>query len=419
MNKIQRKTKIDVSDSDSDSDINEKDNMINKIQTTIDNNNKKKNTITKIQTNNVISADEDSDKKKENNISHNMYVNISNNNLEKKRDKLMSTINDNNEEIKEYTEIINEIKHYYEIIDKKKKENLKIESELSKINGELEKRKDEKLTTKDLNIILFSKDSHKHTNDKIQKAWKTLDNYKLPDADNLEIISSHPGHFILMGCDSGSIKNPYWLVKYKNNNKVDDNEINNKNKEFYIMYCETDSYTYFSKEDYKDVINPDENVYPTWHCEKIGYISTKAYPEKIGVNLYLHQLICKKYNVKAYSTLSVDHINRNKLDNRKDNLRFATQSQQNQNTDKRNRKHNAKPLPEGLKQEDMPKYVLFYSEKYGKDKRNSRCWFKIEKHPAQNGKKWSTSKASTYSLQEKLEMAKQQLIVYDNQINEN
>ena len=320
----------------------------------------------------------------------NIHKNINIDNLKQKRDKLLLTITDNNEEIRQYNEFINE----------KKTENVKINNELDKLNKEIIKReKEETNSPKQLNKILFSENSHKSENSKILAAWNTLNNYEIPNKDDLKILSSHPGHFILMGCDAGSIKNPHWLVKDKTG------------AEYYIMFCETNSYTSFSKEDYKCVINPEEDVFPTWHLEKIGYMSTKAYPDKIGTNVYLHQLICKKHNIKAYSTLSVDHINRNKLDNRKDNLRFATQTEQNQNTDKRKRKHNAKPLPEGLKQEDMPKYVIFYSEKYGKNKENQhyRCWFNIEKHPSQGGKKWSTTKSSTLTLQEKLELAKQKL----------
>ena len=321
---------------------------------------------------------------------NNIHKNINMDNLKQKRDKLLLTITDNNEEIRQYNEFINE----------KKTENVKINNELDKLNKEIIKReKEETNSPKQLNKILFSENSHKSENSKILAAWNTLKKYEIPNKDDLKILSSHPGHFILMGCDAGSIKNPHWLVKDKTG------------AEYYIMFCETNSYTSFSKEDYNCVINPEEDVFPTWHLEKIGYMSTKAYPDKIGTNVYLHQLICKKHNIKAYSTLSVDHINRNKLDNRKDNLRFATQTEQNQNTDKRKRKHNAKPLPEGLKQEDMPKYVLFYSEKYGRDKENQhyRCWFNIEKHPSQEDKKWSTTKSSTLTLQEKLELAKEKL----------
>lgn len=359
--------------------------------------------------NDYISSDESESDNIED--EHNKFKNFTTENIKQKLNKLLLTIDNNNEEIELYNEEIksnikkitslnNENKNFYKIINETKLNNNKINGEIKKLQIILLKRENSITnTTKELNKILFSENPKDSNNLKIQNAYQTLTKYNLPDKDNLTIITSHPGHFITQGCDTGSLKNPHWLVKDKDN------------KEFYIIYCETNGYSYFSKEDYKEVINPEENIYPTWHLEKIGYISTKSYPNKTGTNVYLHQLICKKHNIKAYSTLSVDHINRDKLDNRKENLRFATQSEQNQNTDKRNRKYNAKPLPEGLKQEDMPKYVLFYSEKYGRDKNNPhyRYWFNIEKHPKQNGKKWSTSKAGSFTIQQKLQSAIQKL----------
>ena len=43
-------------------------------------------------------------------------------------------------------------------------------------------------------------------------------------------------------------------------------------------------------------------------------------------------------------------------------MRWAYQSEQNENINKRNRKYNAKPLPDGIKQEDLPKFVCYYKE---------------------------------------------------------
>jgi len=253
------------------------------------------------------------------------------------------------------------------------------------------------ITVCDLNIILFKESSNKNRNERIKMAWKTLENYNIPD--NLKIIKSYPGHIVTLGRDSGSLKNPYWLVKDK---KYD--------TEFYIMYFNNNVFTYFSKEDLKEVVNPQENIYPTWsYHEATGYISTRTYPGNGNTMTYLHQIICKKYNKKQSQTQSVDHINRNKLDNRKENLRFASQSIQNSNRDKCKRQYCAKPLPDNLVQSDLPKYVIYYSENYGPNKEKSREWFNIEKHPNQESKRWSTTKSGKISIRDKLDLAKKQI----------
>lgn len=66
-----------------------------------------------------------------------------------------------------------------------------------------------------------------------------------------------------------------------------------------------------------------------WHLSSTGYPRANIYlgyskEKKRGMNkaIYIHNLILGKHESK-----DVDHINRNKLDNRKENLRFATRGQ--------------------------------------------------------------------------------------------
>ena len=60
----------------------------------------------------------------------------------------------------------------------------------------------------------------------------------------------------------------------------------------------------------------------TWYLNDNGYVCTTK-------NAYCHHLIIGK----PVGKLVVDHKNRNRLDNRKDNLHFCTQSENNKNRD--------------------------------------------------------------------------------------
>ncbi len=275
------------------------------------------------------------------------------------------------------------------------------------------------------NKILFEELSEYSKNTVIKDAWKSLEKYELPDKKNLNILKSHPGHFVEHGCDAGILKNPHWLVYDKKTKE-----------EYYIMYCETGGYTKFSKEDYKDIINPKKDCYTTWYLHKVtGYISTRTYPI---TNQYstIHQIVCQKHNKKKYVTQSVDHINCNKLDNRHTNLRFASQSVQNMNRGKQKRPTNACELPEGVDQQrDIPKFGGYRPEHYGPNKEYTRYFYVIEGHPLQKIKetlkkalpegqqleqddfpiRWATTKSKEVDINDKLKAMQQKRKDYDKE----
>ncbi len=71
---------------------------------------------------------------------------------------------------------------------------------------------------------------------------------------------------------------------------------------------------------------------------------------------------------------------------------------------KRNRKHSAQALPNGLEHHMMKKYVVYYREWIDKEHTKEREYFKIEKHPLLN-KTWISSKSNKIALKDKLEAA--------------
>lgn len=139
-----------------------------------------------------------------------------------------------------------------------------------------------------------------------------------------------------------------------------------------------------------------------WHYASNSYISHGIINNGKKKELYLHNLVMDRLeHTGKGSTITVDHINRIGLDNRKENLRLVTQTEQNLN---QKRKERRIELPEGstIKPEDIPKHIWYirpngsHGDRFGIDLKTENI-------------KWKTTSAKNISLLEKLNLAKEQL----------
>jgi len=217
--------------------------------------------------------------------------------------------------------------------------------------------------------------------------------------EKYEMIEYINGHYLSLGQDANVMKNPIWKIK-------------ENDKEYLLMYCEKDTICKICSDSYQKILDYESNINNdkklTWYKASNGYIQTHNFEHKC---YYIHQIIMNCYgNGKGTKNISVDHIDQNPLNNSLENLRVATQKEQQDNCNgikegtKRERKSTAKPLPEGILQNMMKKYVVYYQEWLDKEHTKQREYFKIEKHPKLD-KHWMTTKSNKVSIQDKLAQA--------------
>ena len=229
-------------------------------------------------------------------------------------------------------------------------------------------------------------------------------------SENYTILEYIPGHVNTSGRSAYVIKNPVWKVL------IDE-------KEYYLMYCETNCLCKLCPDSYKIIkkYHGDIGKNITWSKSPNGYIQSHI-RSGCDTTYYIHQIIMDcRGNGRGTKNISVDHIDRDPLNNTLENLRLATDEIQQQNKKgslagtKRERKHNAIDLPSGITQDMMRKYVVYYHEWLDKDKTKEREFFKVESHPKLKDV-WFSSKSNKVSIQEKLNQANKVVDDLENDI---
>jgi hypothetical protein len=97
----------------------------------------------------------------------------------------------------------------------------------------------------------------------------------------------------------------------------------------------------------------------SWHVTTNNYISATAVHDGRRKALFLHNLIMNREHFGGKGQAeTIDHINRNGFDNRKENLRIASQTDQNINQRQKPRTVNL-PADCGVAQDDIPRHIWY------------------------------------------------------------
>lgn len=129
-----------------------------------------------------------------------------------------------------------------------------------------------------------------------------------------------------------------------------------------------------------------------------NYIGSNITINGVRKILYLHNFIMNHIVFPGRGAKSsIDHINRDGLDNRKENLRMATQTQQNINQKKKVR---TATLPEGIS--ELPTHIWYikangaHGDRFGIDLKSEKI-------------KWKTTSSKAVSIQDKMKQAIEKL----------
>lgn len=197
------------------------------------------------------------------------------------------------------------------------------------------------------------------------------------------------------------------LVEYDGNEYYVCKYIHNGNEKLFVI----------DSEDLDKLETGKDGNYKSWHNMN-GYVGRNKMVNREVSTYYLHNTVMNKNPGGGKGQkFTYDHINRNPRDNRKKNLREATQTQQNENQRSRDRKAEL-PVDCAVLIEDLPKCVYFVPEekekKYNNNKKNKNnnkktihgARFRLELVSGGNTIKKDSTSSKEFNIKDKLEHMK-------------
>jgi hypothetical protein len=171
-------------------------------------------------------------------------------------------------------------------------------------------------------------------------------------------------------------------------------------KEYVVGFMQTSDTTQpfvIDTEDYELICSR-----PSWHKTANEYVSNSVCVDNKKKVLYMHNLVMNKlsFDGKGQSE-TVDHINRIGFDNRKENLRIVSQTEQNINQRKKPRRVEL-PATCGIDVESIPRHI-WYMKANGSHGDRFVIEFKTE-HV-----EWKSTSSKSVSTADKLNEAKEKL----------